>query len=54
MKISHDEYLKRTLRSKKVELESLNVNHRISIAEYEVKRQAITDQIDSIEKQLNA
>lgn len=52
MKPSHEDYLKLTLRSKKLELENIKMRHMIAIAEHDVKKEMITAQIDSIEKQL--
>lgn len=53
MKISHEEYLKRVVHSKKNELENLIISHRITIAEYETKKAILNKDIDSIEAQLN-
>lgn len=53
VKISHEEYLKRIVHSKKMELENLNISHRIAIAEYETKKAILNKDIDSIEAQLN-
>lgn len=52
MKISHEEYLKRILNSKKNELEQLNISHRIDIATYETKKEMLCKEINSIENQL--
>ena len=54
MKLSHEEYLKQSLTSKKLELENLNINHRIAIAEYNARKEMISKQIDSIEIQLES
>lgn len=53
MKVTHDEYLKRTLRTKKMELTNLNIEHRIAIAKHEVKKDMLQKEIDSIERQLS-
>lgn len=52
MKPDNDEYLKRILNSKKIELESLHINHRICIAEFEAKKEMLNKDIDSLESQL--
>ncbi|MBU9711081.1 hypothetical protein [Evansella tamaricis] len=53
MKISHEEYLKQLLQSLQSELNHLDIEHRISIAEHNVRRKMIMGQINSIERQLN-
>ncbi|MBY9081221.1 hypothetical protein KIH86_24035 [Paenibacillus sp. HN-1] len=52
MKISHEEYLERTLKSKRIELENLNIMHRVAIATYEAKKEMLQKEMDSIERQL--
>lgn len=52
MKITHEEYLKQILSSKKMELRELNIKSRIAIAEFNAKREMLEQQIYSIEKQL--
>ena len=52
MKVSHEEYLKRTLKSKKLELENEKVLHRIAIEKHNLKQEMLQSQIDSIEHQL--
>lgn len=52
MTITHEEYLKRMLETRKNELRELNICHRIAEAKYEALRQFTSSQIDSIERQL--
>ena len=52
MNISHGEYLEQKLKSKKLELEQLKINHRINIAAFEVKSEMLNKDIDSLERQL--
>lgn len=52
MKIEHGEYLQRKLDSLKMELENLNIEHRINIAKYETKKEMIQKDIDGLERQL--
>ena len=52
MKISHKEYLEQQLISKKMELKEVETQHRINLAEFEVKKGMLRGQIDSIELQL--
>lgn len=54
MNLSHEEYLKKTLDSKKIEMENLKISHRIALAEYEVKKEMLYGQIYSIENQLDS
>lgn len=53
MKVSHEEYLKRTMKTKQMELDALNVNHRIAIAVYDSQKLLMQKEIDSIESQLS-
>jgi hypothetical protein len=53
VKISHEQYLKQTLKSSKIELESLNTRHQVAIAEYNTKKAMLMKQIESIERQLD-
>ncbi|PZD95217.1 hypothetical protein DNH61_11700 [Paenibacillus sambharensis] len=53
MKISHEEYLKRVLFSKQLQLENLNIAHRVAIAEYEKEKTMLHKDINSLENQLN-
>lgn len=50
---SDSKYLELQLRSKKLELAEVQVQHRIAIATYATKVDMLQAQIDSIEKQLN-
>jgi len=52
MKISNKEYLEKILSSNKMELKELEIKHRITIAEYNTKRELYQNQINSIEMQL--
>lgn len=52
LKIDHKEYLERVLKSKKLKLEQLKIEHRINIATYETKVDMLHDEIASIENQL--
>jgi len=52
MNVSHEEYLQRILDSKKLELENLNIQHRIDIVVYETRKEALYKDIRSIEAQL--
>lgn len=52
MKIEHGEYLRRKLGSRKIELENLNIEHRVNIAKYETKKELIQKDIDALERQL--
>lgn len=52
MKLSHEGYLKQTLNTRKNELENLNINHMVAIAEYNARKEMLTKQINSIERQL--
>ena len=52
IKISHEDYLKNILYSAKLTLKELEILHRINIAVYEGKKEILTKQIESIEKQL--
>jgi hypothetical protein len=51
--ISHEEYLKQILKSKKIEVENLNINNMIAIAEYNARKEMIIQQMNSIERQLD-
>jgi hypothetical protein len=42
------------LNDKKLRLELLNVRHQVNIAVYETKREFFIDEINSLEKQLEA
>ena len=50
--ISHEDYLTNVLNSKKMELQELNIQQRVSIAKYETERELLESQIRSIERQL--
>lgn len=52
VKINNNEYLRRLLESKKIELESIEVDHKIVI-EHNTKKKIIIALIHSIERQLN-
>ncbi|MGD6898615.1 hypothetical protein [Bacillus infantis] len=52
MKLSHEDYLNQKLISKKLELDNVLLEHRIAIAEFNVKREMLQSQIDSIDRQL--
>jgi hypothetical protein len=52
--MDHSEYLKRILATKKIELENVNIEHRIIIAEYKTKKELLQELIDSLEKQLSS
>ncbi|WP_424236346.1 hypothetical protein [Bhargavaea ginsengi] len=52
MKLSHEEYLKQVLESKKNDLKELKIERRIYFAESQMRQEMLTEQIDSIEKQL--
>jgi hypothetical protein len=52
MKISDKQYLEQQLKTKRIELDNLNIDHRIAITKYETKKEMIVSQIDSLEKQL--
>lgn len=52
MGITHGEFLKRLLESKKMELTELKVRQRIALAEFDVKFSMLADQISTLEKQL--
>lgn len=51
--VSHETYLKEQLNTKKMEIEQLNIKHRIDLEVYKTKRDSLEAQIFSIEKQLN-
>jgi len=51
-RISHEKYLENILYSAKLTLKELETLHRINIAVYEGKKEILTKQIESIEKQL--
>ena len=53
MKMSHEDYLKQMLKTKKHELENLNISHMIAIAEYNARKEMLFQQINSFEKQLD-
>jgi hypothetical protein len=53
LKVTHEEYLKQMLKSKKMELEHVEIDHRIAIAEHNVKKKMLYEQINSIERQLD-
>lgn len=52
MKIDHKEYLERLLLSRQLELDELNIQHRVNIAVYNEKREMISKQIHSLNIQL--
>lgn len=52
MRVSHEEYMRRLLGAKKIEYENLEIEHRIAIAVYNARKDMITKQIHSIERQL--
>ena len=52
MKLSHEEYLKQTLKTKKMELDNLKIDRRIYLAESQMKQEMLISQIESLEKQL--
>ena len=52
MKMSHEDYLKSVLKTNKLTLELMRVNHQIAIAEYNARTDIIIKQNDSIERQL--
>lgn len=54
MRISHEQYLRESLNSKKMQLNEVMVQQRIVIAEYEVKINMLHSQIQSIERQLES
>lgn len=53
MGLSHEEYLQRTLITKKMELNNLEIDRRIAMAEFETKKNMLSSQIDSLERQLS-
>jgi len=52
MNVNHEEYLQRILDSKKLELDKLNIQHRLDIVVYETRNEALDRDIRSIEAQL--
>lgn len=52
MNISDKDYLRRMLKSLELELNEVQIQHRIAIAEFNIKRDILNRQIDSIELQL--
>jgi hypothetical protein len=54
VKLSHEDYLKQMLTTKKVELENLKIDRRIYLAESQMKQEMLVSQIDSLEKQLKS
>jgi hypothetical protein len=50
--MNHEDYLKQILKTAKLTLEHLNINHQIEIAKFNVKRELLMVQIESIETQL--
>lgn len=54
MKLSHEDYLKQTLASKKIDLENLKINRRIYLAESQMMQEMLISQINSLEKQLES
>lgn len=50
--ISHEEYLKQQLESKKLELEEIKIQQRITMTVFEHKCEDLRDSIHSIERQL--
>lgn len=53
MKLTDREYLQQILKSAKIELKEIEIKHRIAIAEFNVKKEILQKQIDSIEFQLD-
>jgi hypothetical protein len=51
--ISHEDYLKQMVKSKKIELENLNIKNMIAIAEYNARKEMVIEQLNSIERQLD-
>ena len=54
MTITHKEYLKQSLQSKKYALNEMNLAHRINLATYEAKKEMLNKEITSIEIQLES
>lgn len=52
-KMSDREYLKRKLKTRKMELEELIIEDRINTAKYNLRKDMISWDIDSLEKQLD-
>jgi hypothetical protein len=52
MEITDKTYLEQQLRTKKIELDNVKIEHRIALAVYEVKKEMLNSQIDSLERQL--
>ena len=53
MKPTDTEYLQEVLKSSKLELQEIETKHRIALAEYNVKKEMLQNQIESIEIQLD-
>jgi hypothetical protein len=51
-RISHDQYLKSILRTKKLTLELIKVEHQKNIVKFEVEKDILTKDIESLERQL--
>lgn len=52
MRISHEEYLKQSLRTKEMELKNIIIDHRIMIEKHEAVKDMLQKQVDSITRQL--
>lgn len=50
--MNHEQFLKQALQAHKMELDSMETEHRIAVAEHNVKKKILLAQINAIEKQL--
>lgn len=53
MRLSHEQFLKRVLASKKLKLEETKIEHRMEIVKFNTRCELLTEEINSIERQLN-
>ncbi len=50
--VSHKEYLEKQLKSKEMELREVEVQFRVTVAEFNIEKDLLHEQIESIKNQL--